>query len=185
VSDLKDEIAARAVVSAGKEAAKRALDEILPPEKDAAGSEEKGKESSSRRWWIIAGVIAAVLIVVGVIGLVLTYWKWFLLAGVLGLGALYGYYRARSRLRDRKKQPKQAAEAQKVRVETTSKTSERSEEDRAATDLAAKERAADIARLRELEAQRDAAAEREARAAREREVEDELAAMKARIKRDG
>ena len=160
-------------------------DEILPPDNDAPGSGEKGKESRSRRWWIILGVIAAVLIVVGVIGLVLTYWKWFLLAGVLGLGALYGYYRARSRLRDRKKKPTESTSAPKVRVETTSKTTESTPEDRTEKERATKERAADIARLRELEAARDAAAEREAHEAREREVDDELAAMKARIKRDG
>lgn len=187
MADLKkltDDVATRAAIDAGKQAARKALDGILPPDEDAplAG---KDLPKSSRKWWIIASVVAAVLVVIGVIGLVMAYWQWFLVAGVVALAGLYGY----SRLRRRRAGSRKEASAKKTTVAPESKREKEAvSKPRIAEDdssrAATKQRLADEERLRQLEAERERAVEREARAERESEVDAELAAMKARIKRE-
>jgi hypothetical protein len=185
VADRKrtsEDIAARVVVAAGKEVGKKALDRVLPPDETDADEDGDDKPKRKRRGWLIAGGIAALLVVIGVIGLVMAYWQWFLLAGVLGLAGIIGYYRVRRRFSSKKKKNKNksadGSEAASTRVEREA-PKRRVAEDKDEETAAAKARAAEVARARELEAARDAAAEREAR---EREVDEELAAMKARIK---
>ena len=91
-----EEITARAAFGAAKEAAERALDDALLSEEERATRDaEEAQVKSRRRKRRLALIVVGVLIVLGVIGLVLRYWYWFLLLGVVGLLALYGRHRFR------------------------------------------------------------------------------------------
>lgn len=104
MSDLDkatDELAARAALAAGKEAAGRLAARLTS--EDAAP--ERGSPSAaprtSRRAKLIAIGLLALLVLVGLLGLVVSYWHWFLLIGLAGLLGLYGWHRLRKRLRSR------------------------------------------------------------------------------------
>lgn len=180
--DVVAELAAKAAVAAGKDAATRAARGLL-------GDDDAGKTdatSKARKWKLIAGAVLALCVVLGLIGLVLNYWLWFLAAGVIGLAGLFGYWRLRAKLaarREAKGLPETAVDASAAKAmasaESVAKPAARRVDAEGAADA---ERRAEAAReARRLEAERDARARAEAEATREQEVDDELAAMKARL----
>jgi Flp pilus assembly protein TadB len=156
---LVEDAAARALVAAGKDAAKRAADDLLSSE-DERSSEELERKGSSKRWKLIGIGLLALFLVVGVIGMVMSYWPWFLLAGVVGLAGAVGWRRL-SKRRAAKRAPRPTLEA-------------RIEPEKAAA-------------LRPRVVVADEPQEAEKRVARELEeaqaVDEELAAMKARLGR--
>ncbi len=159
---LREEAATKAALAVGRDAAKRAVDQLLSGEDSAVSTEDAAADSKSRRWKIIASVVLGVCLLVGVLGLLLNYWLYFLAAGLLGVGGLIGWSRLKKRVGARK-------------IANDTKTS-------------AKERTPLIEPVRvRLEAPPAAPAApdalEEAHAMREQEVDDELAAMKARLKR--
>lgn len=187
MSDLKniaDDITTKAALAAGKDAAERALEGLLTSDDEKAQKEAKrAAASKTRRFKLIAFGVVGLLLVVGLLGLFLSYWQWFLLAGVLGLGGLYGWYRVRKVLRARKKEAQPEAleakaehEAAELRVEEADEPAPRDREELAEE---ARRRAAE---LREQRAH-DAQAREEAQAIEEQQIDDELAAMKARLKK--
>lgn len=177
MADLKklaDEATAQAALAIGKEAARKATRELLSDDADKAG-DGPIKPSKAKLWKFGAIALVGLLLVVGLLGLVLTYWYWFLAAGVLGLAGLVGYWKLKGRAKGKAALPEAAAEpAARVRVKEEALPPPKVE---AATPKGPSE----AERRAELEARTRAAAE--ARALREQEVEDELAAMKARLKK--
>ncbi len=176
MADLDKEILARAALAAGKDAAKRKLDEVLgdeAPEKDAPKDE---KSSKSRRWKIAIIAVLVLALGIGLVGLMISYWQWFLAAGVVGLAALYGYYRWRRRKRDTETEAEAEAPARAAKEEPKARVAPLEDQDEVALRALEREKAA-------RERARQAEAAREARAQMEQEVDDELAAMKARLKK--
>jgi hypothetical protein len=167
---LTREATTKAVVAVGRDAAKRAADKLLS---DEDASEGEVTDSKSRRWKLIALVVLGLFLLVGFVGLLLNYWFYFLAAGVLGVGGLVGWSRlkkrrgARKPTKDKKEIAKEGSAPESVRVRLAAR-----EAAPAAADGASR-----------AEADVDAQASAEARAIREHEVDDELAAMKARLKR--
>ena len=172
---LAEDATTRAALAAGKDAAKRALDDIILSDEEKAKREtEQAEVQKSRRWKYIALGVLGLCLVVGVVGLVLSYWQYFLLAGVLGAGAVYGWWRFRK--------SRAAAKTAKADAETASiPAKEKAEPVRVVeepeVDLAAQRAAA------AQEARERAEVQREARAEAERQIDDELAQMKARLKK--
>jgi len=159
MADLKraaEEAAAKAVVAAGKDAAKQAARELLSP---AGQDAEAGKK---RRTKIIVMAVLGLCVLVGVVGVALSYWHWFLLIGMLGLGGLYARWRWQRR--------------RAAKLEAPAKLE-------AAEPRAAEARVAKRVQAVERDPEAEARARAEAAAADEAAVEDELAAMKARLKR--
>lgn len=175
MADLKkaaDDAATRAMIAAGKDAAKRAVEDLLTSDEERAAKQAEQAPTSKARLWKIIGIgVLSLLVVVGVVGMLLTYWHWFLLAGVLGLGGLYGWSRLKKRL-SAGKEPKE--------VEAKQVEAARAPVATAAEGLRIKEEAP---RDEAEERARNARALAEARAAQEQEVDEELAAMKARLKK--
>ena len=170
---LTREATTKAVIGVGRDAAKRAADKLLADE-DAVASDGKPADSKSRRWKLIALVVLGLFLLVGLVGLLLNYWFYFLAAGLLGVGGLVGWSRLKKRIGARKpsKDRKEIAEEDSPAPESV--------RIRLAPRDAAP--AAPSTRTR-ADADADAQALAEARATREHEVDDELAAMKARLKR--
>ena len=166
MGDLKkvaDDVTTKAALAAGKDAARRAVDDLLLSDEEKAQKEaERAAASKSRRTKILVYGVVGLLIVLGVVGLVVSYWHWFLLAGLVGLLALYGRHRLRKRLAARK-ESKTSLEAKRD-DEPTRKLPERA------------------VRLEgDPPADTDATRER-AHAIEEQAIEDELAELKARLK---
>lgn len=159
---LTEEATTKAAIAVGRDAAKRAVDKLLSGEDGAASTEGAPADPKSRRWKIIAAVVLGLCLLVGFVGLLLNYWVYFLAAGLLGIGGLVGWSRLQKRIA-----------ARKIANEKTP---------------TAKEHAPSIEAVRvrhDALPAAPAAAEalEEAHAMREQEVDDELAAMKARLKR--
>ena len=121
-----DDLRARAAFAVAKHAVERALDDAMLSDEDRAKkrAEETALSRSKRNKRIAIGVIG-LLLLIGVIGLVLNYWYWALLLGLLGAGGWYARRRWRAR-KSAKKSPKklepattqrEAPVARKVRVE--------------------------------------------------------------------
>lgn len=168
---LADEAATKAALSVGRDAAKRAVHQLL--DGDASASEApKSGAPKARRWKLLAGVLLGLCLFVGVVGMVLNYWVWFLGAGVLGFAGLYGWWKLRARLGAAKLSAPPEAKATALPT--------RSRGVRVATDP---ETTAPTPAERRAEVEARARALAEARATEEQQVEDELAALKARIKK--
>lgn len=151
--DPLEALAAKAAARAGKDAAERAV----------AGL--RGEENEGRRWRLVVYAVLGLCLVLGVVGFVLSYWMYFLGAGVLGALAVLGYWRLKARLAASREPEAAAAPAkapERVRVEP---------------EVAAP------APEPQVDARARAQALAEARAADAQAVEDELAAMKARLRR--
>jgi len=185
---LPKDVIARVALEAGKDAAKKALAGVLPEEDGALAQSASGEKSPEaqraatlRRWKILAVVVLSLSVVIGVIGLVISYWQWFLFAGVLGLAGLYGYYRLRKRGAKSEAVSKPEPVAAK---KLTTKAPVRVDAEDEAEALAEKRAQTEAARKQSAEERaRQVEAKREARAVREQEVDDELAALKARLKK--
>ncbi len=111
--DLKkatEELTANAVLAA----ARGKLEDALSTEEER--EQRKAKEAAlakrKRTKLLVMGAVG-LLLVLGVIGMVVNYWQWFLLLGLLGLGALYG----RHRWRNRSKLAEKASTPPRPRVE--------------------------------------------------------------------
>lgn len=150
LDDLKKaagELPAKAAYARAKAAAERVLEESLMSDEELEAKRAQDEALAKRkRQKTLALVVIGALIVLGVVGMVLAYWHWFLLAGLLGLAALYARHRWRTRSK--------GTPAPKTRVEATPKA-------------------------KAAEPEKPALASREAH---DREIEDELAALKARKK---
>jgi hypothetical protein len=190
---LAQEATKRAAISVGKDAAKRAVDGLLGPEGADAKAAGDASAAKTRRWKIFALVALGLCLVVGLVGLLLSYWYWFLAAGVVGVAGLVGWSRLKAGWARRKaeggarideaaaKEPP-AIERSKVarakvgddEVDATAEAEREAAAEAEARRTAAKARAEAAARARAAE---------EARVQREHEVDEELAAMKARLKK--
>jgi Flp pilus assembly protein TadB len=152
---ITDELASKAVVAATKDAAKRTVEDLLATDEERAEREaERAASSKSRRNKLIIYGVLGSLLVVGLVGMVLNYWYWFILLGVAGLAGVYAW----------RKLIKHRA-AKKARIEEP-------------IEAPAKKHIADAdARAGEARALAEAEVEEE------QQIEDELAAMKARIRK--
>jgi nitrate reductase NapE component len=159
------------VIAVGRDAAKRAVDQLLSGDDKIAVKEEKPEEAKSRRWKTIALVVLGLFLVVGVVGLLLHYWMYFLLAGALGVAGLIGW----SRLRKPRSAAEPLKESEKEHALPVEKArvSAKVDPEVAALSLAKKRAEAEL-KAQELV---------EAEATREHELDEELAAMKARLKK--
>ncbi|MFO0552335.1 MAG: hypothetical protein U0271_28365 [Polyangiaceae bacterium] len=193
MSDLKDlgrDASTKAALAAGKDAAKRALDDLLlsDEEKEKRSLAEK-QAARRRRWKYVAIGVVSLLLLAGLVGLVMAYWQWFLAAGILGLAGLLGYYQLRRKLRAKRAAKEEAnAEAEKAE-KTEAKERKRVEKSSPPPKAAAKPEPVRVAstdqsveeirrRTAELRAAREAREAAEAAA-----VDEELAAIKARLKK--
>lgn len=116
-----EELTAKAALGQAKRAAERAIEDALSTDEERAerALEEAEQKKKKRTKLLVLGVVG-LLLVLGAIGMVLTYWQYFFLAGLVGLGALYARHRWRNRAA-RKESPvappaKQATVPAKLRV---------------------------------------------------------------------
>ena len=125
--DKADDLRAKAAFAVAKHAVERALDDAMlsDEERTKKRAEESSLARSKRNKRIAIGVIG-LLLLIGVIGLVLNYWYWALLLGVLGAAGWYARRRWRARGAPKKKVERKKVEpaavareapARKVRVE--------------------------------------------------------------------
>jgi hypothetical protein len=172
MSDLKrltKDATTKAAISVGREAARCAVGDLLSSEGESKATTEDTSRSRARRWKVGLVVGLGLLVVLGLVGLVLSYWLWFLGAGLLGLGGLFGWWRIRRRFTGKKEIGKAtepvAAKVERVRVAPVEP----------------------VAALHRAESAPGAHASEEASeengAAQEQAIEEELAAMKARLGR--
>lgn len=153
MDDLKKaagQLSSKAAFAAARDAAGRAIEDALSTDEERAGrkAEQAAIAKRKRIKWIVLGAVA-LLVLLGVIGMVLDYWQWFLVLGLVGLAGLYGRYRWR-RYRSERRKP----EASRVQADQG-----------------------------KLEPRERPAVAREASAAPDTSIEDELAALKARVKK--
>lgn len=182
VSDFKkltDDLTSRAALAAGKDAAQRAVGDLLLSEEEKAAREEKrAAESKSRRKKYILYGVVGLLLIVGLIGFLVSYWPYFMLAGLVGAAGLYGRYRWQQRkaavVAEAPKAPAKVVESPQRRIEAEDEGEIESEGEAQAAAEAARRTAA-------ARAAEQARAQAEAAALEEQEIDDELAAMKARI----
>lgn len=160
MSDLK-----RLTEDAMTRAARRAVGDLLSSDAATKPTPEDAPRSNARRWKIGLVLGLGLLVVLGLLGLALSYWLWFLGAGLLGLGGLYGWWRLRRRFAGRKEK-RTAIEPVAPRVERI---------------LVAP--IAPVAERPRVESDADARALEEDGATRAQAIEEELAAMKARLGR--
>lgn len=99
MTDLDDaarKLATKATLVAARDAASKALDDALMSDEERR--ERKVADAAAlkrKRQKRIAIGVVGLLLVLGIVGLVISYWHWFLLAGLVGLLALYGRHRWR------------------------------------------------------------------------------------------
>ncbi|MBL8715725.1 MAG: hypothetical protein JNL79_07000 [Myxococcales bacterium] len=164
IDDLARKASARAALSAGKNAARKAIEDLtLSDEERAARDEAEAKAAKARRWKYLAIGIVGLCLLIGIVGMLASLWKYFLGLALLAALGFYVYWRLRPLLASRKVRVAEQVERKRVADE-----SKQLEADRQAQAVAA-ERAA-------------IAAERAA-IAKEQAIEDELAALKAKAKK--
>jgi biopolymer transport protein ExbB/TolQ len=159
---LTQDATTRALISAGRDAARRAASDLLSSDEERAADEAaRARASKKKRNKLIVFGVLGLFVLIGVVGLLLSYWHWFLALGLVGFGGWFAWRRVRKR---RALEP--AVEAK--RIETAAVvTTKRIEEEPRETEAEARER--------------DARARAEARAILEQETDEELAALKARM----
>jgi hypothetical protein len=176
MADLKkvtDDLTTNAALAAGKDAARRAVDDLLSTDEEKVAKEnERAAASKSRRNKLIAYGAVGLLLLVGIFGMVVSYWQWFFVLGVVGVVGLYAWYRIRQRLAARKSGDGETDESEVAAAEPKAAALRVADEE--------PERVRDEAELRRarLVAER---ARQQTEALAEQEIEDELAAMKARL----
>lgn len=156
-----DDLTAKAALGAGRDAARRAIEDLLSTDEEKEQREaERAAESKRRRKKLIAWVVVGAILAIGLVGMMIHYWQWFILLGLLGLGGLYGWHRLRKRFRQRERaedEQRPALEAKKVRLPE--------------------------AEPPRVEPVRQAAQREQTRVAERQEVDEELAELKARLKK--
>jgi hypothetical protein len=176
VTDLEKSahaIMAQAALDEGKQAATKALGSFLSDDGEArSGKAEPRAAPKSRRNKIIVLGVVALLLLVGLVGLALRFWYWFLLLGLLGVGVLYGRHRWRKRLRSKETKGAAVSGARAKRDASAAAATGALERD------AQPGRRIEQAREDRL---RDALAQEQAQAREQEEVEDELQALKAKL----
>lgn len=189
---LKRELAAEAALTAGKDAAKKLVGDLLSTEEEkkakALEAEQAEADKKKRRTKYIAFGVIGLLLVVGLIGLVLSYWQYFLLAGVLGLGALYGWYRLKKRFKGGDAELEEGASAKEAVGAKTSKATPKLDKPavKARIEAPPKPSAEEVEakrREREAEAEEARAARARDKAAEEEAIDAELRELKARLKK--
>ena len=177
MSDLRrttDELATKAALAAGRDAARRAMDDLLSTDEEKAEKAAAGEHASkSRRTKLIVYAVVGLLLVLGVVGFVLSYWQWFLLLGVAGVVGVVGWHRLRKRLKAGKSEPTAALGSNEGRRVKTQAPSEAL--------LGAPKQPVGMHAAQDRQARDDARVREELRTAEEEAVEEELAAMKARL----
>ncbi|MGZ3454762.1 MAG: hypothetical protein ACXVEF_34485 [Polyangiales bacterium] len=94
-----DEAAARALFEAGKDAAKRALEDFgLSDEEKATREAERARDAKLRRWKWIAIVAAIFVVGLALVFLIAKFWLWVLLLAVVAVGGYIAYRWARGKL---------------------------------------------------------------------------------------
>lgn len=121
MSDLEKtarELGTKTAFAAAKDAAERALEDAMLTEEERVRrrAEQDALARRTRNKRIVQIAIGS-LLVIGVIGLLLHYWYWALLLGLVGATGLYGRHRWRKRRAARPKSEPAALEAPRVRVE--------------------------------------------------------------------
>lgn len=157
MDDLKKaaaELSGKAALEKAKNAAGRAIQDVFSTEEERERRKaEEAVAAKRKRTKWIVLGIIGVLLVLGVVGMVLRYWPFFLLLALVGLAALYGRYRWR---RSRK------ARARAAPVE---------------------ERVVEIRPVEQAEPRVEPPVIRGTNAEPDASIEDELAALKARVKK--
>lgn len=117
--------------------AKRALDDALLGDEERAKRDALAKRNRTKR---IVQIVIGALIVVGLIGLMLNYWYWALLLGLVGAAGFYARYRWRARRAARKKlepaAPVEVAAPKRVRIEPPARVAEEASDESIDDDLA-------------------------------------------------
>ncbi len=164
IDDLARKASARAALSAGKNAARKAIEDLtLSDEERAARDEAETKAAKARRWKYLAIGIVGLFLLIGIVGMLASLWKYFLGLALLAVLGGYVYWRLRPLLSARKVRVAEQVERTRVVDESRQLEAERKAE------AVAAERAA-------------IAAERAA-LAKEQAIEDELAALKAKARK--
>ena len=111
---LGDDLRAKAAFAL----AKRAMSDALLGDEERAKRDALAKSKRTKR---IVQIAIGALVVVGLIGLMLHYWYWSLLLGLVGVAGFYARHRWRARREARKKgepaPPREIAAPKRVRVE--------------------------------------------------------------------
>ncbi len=167
LKDVTDDLTSQAAIAAGRSAAKRAIENVLSSDEERAEKEaEQTALAKRRRTKLVVYSVVGLLLVLGVVGMVLSYWQWFFLLGLIMLGALYGRYRWRKSRARGSDEDTEAIAGEKQPAKT-----------RVAPSLPEK-RVSD----EESKRARTAAAAEQA-AADDLEIEREMAELKARLKK--
>ena len=166
---LRDEAAAKAALSTVKDAARRAFDDLTMSDEDKALREaERAREAKLRKWKLIGGAVVAVLALLAILSILAKLWAWIVgLALLAGLAyAVYFFV-----------WPKLFGPKVRVEVEATPAPPEPV---RAPREELEPEVEAEAQREQEAEAE---AARARAKVLQERAIDDELAALKAKVKK--
>jgi len=149
----------RAAIEAGKDAAKRLYEDLtLTDEEKARREEERAVARRKLKWKLIAGAVVAVVVVIALMALLAKFWLWLVALAILGVLGLAAYFYVRPKLggvkvREVQPAPEPAALPQAIPPSTRDDSEAR---------------------------ERSARAAREQAEARERQIDDELAALKAK-----
>jgi hypothetical protein len=98
-----DDVRAKAAFAVAKRAVEGALDDALMSDEERAKKDALAKSQRTKR---IAQIVIGGLIVIGLIGLIINYWYWALLLGFLGAGGWYLRRRWRARASRKKESSK-------------------------------------------------------------------------------
>jgi hypothetical protein len=98
--DLKGELTTRALLAAGKDAAKRAIEDFtLTDEEKAARDAERALEAKRRRWKWIAIAVGSLILMLAIVFLIAKIWMWVLGLALVAAAGVAIYYFAQRKWR--------------------------------------------------------------------------------------